>query len=89
MVTEENLKKFAQTIPKLVAADRCDKCKQAQAYARWINDFGHYLDFCMHHSNEYEPGLLGKGFYILEDNRPLIGVKSVFASTTIDGKDIG
>jgi hypothetical protein len=73
MVTEERLKELVKGLPKLVLADRCDRCP-GQAYVRWMSDSEKldrnqklYLDFCAHHSNEFQPSLLGQGFFIIEE----------------------
>lgn len=73
MVSEDRLKELTKDLPKLVLADRCDRCP-GQAFARWMNDSGSFLDFCMHHSNEFEASLLGQGFFVVEDKRELANV---------------
>lgn len=75
MVSEEKLQELLKDVPKLVLADRCDKCRAGQAFARYMNDAGHFLDFCMHHTNEFEATLLGQGFFVIEDKRPLVNTK--------------
>lgn len=85
MVSEAQMQDLVKDLPKLVVADRCDKCRYGQAYARWMNDKGHFLDFCMHHSNEFQATLLGQGFFVVEDKRPLV-INSPLPSDKLSGE---
>jgi hypothetical protein len=96
MVSEEQMKLLVKDVPKLILSDRCDKCKWGQAYARWMNPAGHFLDFCMHHSNEFQASLLGQGFFVVEDKRPLVISKASSSdnlsgevSLKVDEEDVG
>jgi hypothetical protein len=68
-VTQPKLKNKAQ--PKLVAADRCDRCNaRALAIASKAMDSKVFeLLFCGHHLREHEPELAIKGFSIWQ-NKP-------------------
>jgi len=52
-------------IPDLTVADRCDSCG-AQAFFKASNASDLILLFCGHHGRINEPGLIAKGFTVLD-----------------------
>ena len=72
-LTPEDVTTFTPTAP-LTAHDRCDRCG-AQAYTRFINENGHDMLFCGHHTTKYEVTLMKTGFQMIQDNRAMLDVK--------------
>jgi hypothetical protein len=58
----------------ITAHDRCDSCK-AQAYTRFVNENGHDLLACGHHTNAWEPALMSQGFQMIQDEREKLEIK--------------
>jgi hypothetical protein len=75
-IDPEAVEKLTPFTP-LNAHDRCDRCG-AQSYVRWVLGDSD-LVMCNHHSNKYEPELLGAGFSIHEDARGLLTQRLVAA----------
>lgn len=65
MVSEDRIKELVKKAEPLKLADRCDRCV-GQAVVRVMNEAGHTLDFCGHHSDKFEATLLGQGFFTVE-----------------------
>lgn len=54
-----------ETVCKLDANDRCDRCGAQAYYVASLND--HNLLFCAHHAREHGPVLMAEGWRVIRD----------------------
>jgi hypothetical protein len=50
----------------------CEACHVASVAVKVMNSANHDLGFCGHHFTELEADLIGQGFMVVEDLRPLL-----------------